>query len=375
MRAKFFLMRLTISNNFVNLEGELNINSVSEHEKVLRAKIENLDMPESYVDLSGVTRIDSSGVALLDDLVEHQKAKGRQLHLINARNSVKESLQTFSSLQIMQVSSVEKFPVLERIGDRAFKMWHEFTNLLFLVSDSFYFAVIKMFSRQGIRKGELTNQCMLIGMNAFPIVALIAFLIGFILALQSAAQLRQFGASIYIADLVSISMTREMGPIMTAIIFAGRSGSSIAAEIATMVVTEETDALRAMGLHPVRYNLVPKIHAITLMMPLLTVLAMVIGILGAFVIGITYLDIGIKPFYNQVVNALVSKDVLTGLVKSFVFAWLIVLTAAFYGFRVRGGAADVGRATTASVVTSIFLVILADSLLGLIFYFDTKSPI
>ncbi|RQW06346.1 ABC transporter permease, partial [candidate division KSB1 bacterium] len=121
--------------------------------------------------------------------------------------------------------------------------------------------------------------------------------------------------------------------------------------------------------------LVPKIHAISVMMPLLTVLSMILGILGAVVIGISYLDIGIKPFYNQVVNALILKDILTGLIKSVVFAWLIVLTAAAYGFRARGGAADVGRATTASVVTSIFLVILADSILGLIFYFDPTSPI
>ena len=211
-------------------------------------------------------------------------------------------------------------------------------------------------------------------MNAFPIVALISFLIGFILALQSAAQLRQFGASIFVADLISISMTREMGPLMTAIIFAGRSGSAIAAELATMVVTEETDALKAMGLNPVRYNLVPKIHAISTMMPLLTILSMVLGILGSLLIGVVYLGIGVKPFMMQAINALILKDILTGLVKSIVFAWLIVITSAAYGLRVRGGAADVGRATTASVVTSIFLVILADSVLGLLFYFSTKSP-
>jgi phospholipid/cholesterol/gamma-HCH transport system permease protein len=163
--------------------------------------------------------------------------------------------------------------------------------------------------------------------------------------------------------------------LITAIIIAGRSGSAIAAEIATMVVSEETDALKSMGLNPIRYNLVPKIHAISMMMPLLTILSMILGIMGAMLIGITYLDIGLKPFYSQVVNALVLKDIVTGLVKSIVFSWIIVITAAAYGFRARGGAADVGRATTASVVTSIFLVILADSVLGLIFYFDPTSSI
>ncbi|RQW07982.1 ABC transporter permease, partial [candidate division KSB1 bacterium] len=162
-------------------------------------------------------------------------------------------LATFSSRRLVAPEQQEPLPFFERVGMWALKVWSTVLNVLYLVSDAFYFAIIQLFSRKGIRKGEFTNQCMLIGMNAFPIVALISFLIGFILALQSAAQLRQFGASIYVADLVSISMTREMGPIMTAILFAGRSGSSIAAEIATMVVTEETDALKSMGLNPVRY--------------------------------------------------------------------------------------------------------------------------
>ena len=138
-----------------------------------------------------------------------------------------------------------------------------------------------------------------------------------------------------------------------------------------MVVTEETDALRTMGLNPVRYVLVPKIYAITITLPLLTVLAMLIGIFGAMVIGYTYLDIGIEPFFNQVKNALVLKDIVTGLIKSLVFAWIIVVVSAHFGFRVKGGAEGVGRATTASVVTSIFLVILADSILGLVFYFGS----
>jgi phospholipid/cholesterol/gamma-HCH transport system permease protein len=219
------------------------------------------------------------------------------------------------------------------------------------------------------RKGEFINQSMLIGMDAFPIVALIAFLIGFILALQSAAQLRQFGAAIYVADLIAISMTREMGPLITAIIFAGRSGSAIASELATMVVTEETDALKSMGLNPIGYVLAPKIYAITVMMPLLTVLSVIIGIVGAMVIGYTYLDIGPQAFYQEVMTVLLLRDIVTGLIKSLIFAWIIVLTGAFYGFRVKGGSEGVGRATTASVVASIFLVIVADSILGMIFYF------
>ena len=357
------------------LRGDLVLRNVERIESPLKKWIDKSGEKVATIDLEAVESIDSSGVALLDDLVEHAKKRSMTLHLANVSESLGDSLRMFSSLVQTPVEKKRRISIIERLGGKAYKVIEEFINVLYLVADAFYFSIANLFSRKGARKGEYSTQCILIGMNAFPIIALISFLIGFILALQSAAQLRQFGASIFVADLISISMTREMGPLMTAIIFAGRSGSAIAAELATMVVTEETDALKAMGLNPVRYNLVPKIHAISTMMPLLTVLSMVLGILGSLLIGVAYLGIGIKPFMEQAINALILKDILTGLVKSVVFAWLIVITSASYGLRARGGAADVGRATTASVVTSIFLVILADSILGMLFYFSTKSPI
>ena len=366
---------LDMSAELLVLRGHLVLRNVERFEKPLKKWIDKSREKEATIDVEAVDSIDSSGVALLDDLVERARAKGMQLHIKNIPDSIAETMRLFSSLNAFAQAPKKQTSIFDKLGGAMYVVGGEFMHVLYLVADAFYFAVANLFSRKGARKGEYTSQCILIGMNAFPIVALISFLIGFILALQSAAQLRQFGASIYVADLISISMTREMGPIMTAIIFAGRSGSAIAAELATMVVTEETDALKAMGLNPVRYNLVPKIHAISTMMPLLTILSMILGILGSLLIGVAYLGIGFKPFLAEAVNALVLKDVLTGLVKSVVFAWLIVLTAAAYGLRAKGGAADVGRATTASVVTSIFLVILADSLLGLLFYYSTKSPI
>jgi phospholipid/cholesterol/gamma-HCH transport system permease protein len=199
---------------------------------------------------------------------------------------------------------------------------------------------------------------------------LISFLIGFILALQSAAQLRQFGANIFIADLIGIAMLREMGPIMTAIVVAGRSGSAIASEIATMVVTEEVDALKTMSLNPIRYVVVPKFHGITLTMPLLTIFSDFLGILGGFIIGITYLQLSATAFLNELATVVIMKDVLTGLFKSIIFAWIIIIVACYYGLKVTGGSEGVGKATTASVVASIFYVIIADSIMGLIFYFD-----
>lgn len=363
------MTKFQFENNVLLFDGELVISTVPSLYKQCRARIEQSSQKNILIDLSRVDRIDSSGVAFLDELAEIAERKEQYISVENATPQVKRSLITFSSKKIHTEEKRPRKSFFESIGDSLLDVGKEFMTALYLVSDSIYFAVVSLFHRKGVRKGEFINQCILIGMNALPIVALISFLIGFILALQSAAQLRQFGASIYVADLVAISMTREMGPIMTAIIFAGRSGSAIASEIATMVVTEETDALKSMALNPVRYILVPKMYAISTMMPLLTMLSMIVGILGALVIGVTYLDLGVKPFYNEVVFALILKDILTGLLKSLVFAWIIVLVGAFYGFRVKGGAEGVGRATTASVVASIFMVIVADSILGLLFYF------
>lgn len=357
-------------NNRLCFEGELVIPNVSRLLDEATEILAQFHGSELVVDLSEVERIDSAGVALLDEVISLAKVRGVTCHVKYAQMSIQKAISTFSSKKLFNSVAQRKESAMERLGGFILQVGRDLIDFLYLIADTAYYAIAGLATRKGIRKGEFINQCILIGMNALPIVALIAFLIGLILALQSAAQLRQFGASIFVADLIAISMTREMGPIMTAIVVAGRSGSAVASEIATMVVTEETDALKSMALNPVRYVLVPKFYAITMTMPLLTLLSMVIGILGALVIGVTYLEIGIVPFFNEAANALVLKDIITGLVKSLVFAWLIVVTGAYYGFRVQGGSEGVGRATTASVVASIFLVILADCIFGLLFYFD-----
>jgi phospholipid/cholesterol/gamma-HCH transport system permease protein len=363
------MTKLRHSDNVIFLEGDILIGSIGPLLSALEGILGKYRRSDLTIDLSGVTRIDSAGVALLDEVLERAKAKNISIQFINAREMVAKTLVAFSTKGLGEQTSLASLSIFEKIGGATYQTMQDLLDLVYLIADTIYFAAIGLVRRSGIRKGEFINQSILIGMNAFPIVALIAFLIGFILALQSAAQLRQFGASIFVADLVAISMTREMGPIMTAIVFAGRSGSAIASEIATMMVTEETDALKSMALNPVRYVVVPKFYAITLTMPLLTILSMLIGIFGAMVIGYTYLGIGIMPFYQQAVDALIFRDIITGLIKSVVFAWIIVITGAYYGFRVKGGAQGVGKTTTASVVASVFLVILADSALGLLFYF------
>ncbi len=168
-------------------------------------------------------------------------------------------------------------------------------------------------------------------------------------------------------------MVSEMGPLITAILIAGRSGAAITAEIATMKVSEEIDALQVMGVDPLPYLIVPKLYALVIALPLLTVFANVIGIIGGAVIGVTYLDIDFMPFFKEVLEALRYKEIFTGMVKSVTFAVIILLTATYFGLKAKGGAEGVGKVTTSSVVSSIFFVIVADSILGLIFYFGGPS--
>lgn len=363
------MLRLQLIGDTLELEGQLDRHAAPGALAEIRRRLEQYEGGTLLLDLAAVERIDSAGVALLDEVQHLAGAAGIEARLHRVPGRIHEALKLFSSHREDAAALEPREGLFYRLGAAALAIAGSGRQFLYLIADASIFAMVGLFNRRGIRKGEFINQSILIGANALPIVALISFLIGFILALQSAAQLRQFGAAIYVADLIAISMTREMGPLITAIIFAGRSGSAIAAELATMVVTEETDALRSMALHPTRYVLVPKIYAITLTMPLLTILSILIGIFGAMIIGYTYLGIGFNAFYQEVMTVLFFRDIATGLIKSVIFAWIIALVGAFYGFSARGGSEDVGRVTTASVVAAIFWVILADSILGLIFYF------
>ena len=320
------------------------------------------------IDLAQVDSIDSLGAGLLAEIAVQGRTGGREVIFTNAPPDIERGLDRYYyPAPELKLPDVAPKPMVS-LGEKVYQFWEAAGDLLLLVSESAYWSIVGLFSSSGHRKGSVSAQALAIGVGALPVIALISFLVGVVLALQSAAQLRQFGANIYVADLVVISMAREMGPLMTAILLAGRSGAAIAAEIATMTVSEEIDALRTMGINPIRYVVVPKVIGITITAPLLTISAVVIGILGGFIISLGMLDLTPQSFYYEAVTALFMKDIRTGLVKSLVFAWLIVILAAHFGLRVKGGAEGVGRATTKAVVAAIFAVIVADCALGLLFY-------
>jgi phospholipid/cholesterol/gamma-HCH transport system permease protein len=208
-----------------------------------------------------------------------------------------------------------------------------------------------------------------IGVASLPVVFLTSMFTGMVLALQSAYQLQQMSAQMYVSRLVAISMTRELGPVLTALVVAGRVGASITAEVGTMNVTEQIDALETLAENPIRYLVVPRLVALLAMLPILTVYSDILGILGGYIIGAGKLGITPTLYMNETYDALVYKDIFTGLLKSVVFAFIICIVACHEGFKTRGGAEGVGRSTTLSVVTSFILIIAADCLLTAIFYF------
>jgi phospholipid/cholesterol/gamma-HCH transport system permease protein len=205
------------------------------------------------------------------------------------------------------------------------------------------------------------------GFDALPIVGLLSFLLGIVVAYQGADQLRRYGANIFVVDLVGLSMLREFAPLITAIIIAGRSGSAFAAQIGTMAVTEEIDAMRTIGIAPLELLVLPKIVALAIALPLLTVFADVLGVCGGMIMARAQLGVGFGEFLDRFVKAIGMSAYLIGIGKAPAFAAIITVVGCFQGFRTKGGADSVGRQTTRSVVQSIFLVIVADALFSIVF--------
>ena len=320
------------------------------------------------VDLAAVEDLDTVPVARLLTLVAEGRARGVDVRIAGARGSVHALLATVPLDLVEPARVASARPRLERLGAATLDALERTRTMLPFLRETIAGVLVPV-GRRGIKWDIALAQMAQAGARATPIVVFIAFLVGVVLALNGALQLRQFGAQIFIANLVAISMTREMGPLMTAIVVAGRSGSAIAAEIGTMVVSEEVDALRTMALSPVRFLVVPRVVALATVLPCLTVLATAAGIFGGWVVGVLALELPSQAYLTQSVKSLFVADLLTGLFKSVAFATLIALVGAWRGLTVQGGPEGVGRATTAAVVTSIILCIVTNAGFTAFFYF------
>ncbi|MFO0724384.1 MAG: MlaE family lipid ABC transporter permease subunit [Myxococcota bacterium] len=351
----------------IALHGPLTHPHVGEARTILEAGAKDAQVVR--VDLADVPEADSAGVALLSLFARSLAAAGKSIEILNASPELKRTLDLFPFIKAEAKKDERESRRLERLGETTSETVELLLEFLLLSADTVWFMIGGLFQRRGIRWREVFFEMSSMGSKALDVVCLISFLVGATMALQSAQQLRTFGANIFVVDLIGISMTRELGPLMAAIVVAGRSGSAVAAEIGTMVITEEIDALKTMGLHPTRFLVVPKVLAISLTQPLLTLLANFAGIFGGFLVAVLYLEVGADTFVHRLEQTLMLKDVITGLIKSIIFAQLIVSVGAICGLRTKGGADAVGRSTTTAVVAGIFAVITADAVASLVFYF------
>lgn len=318
------------------------------------------------IDLSKTERIDSAGYCFIRLLHTMHEEGGGKLIIRNLSPEFEESLKSWPLSDQYQSAQPKKESFLVRTGDTLISFKENASNALSVLTEMLYWGTIGLFKKRDFKRGALGEQMYQLGYKAFAIVGLLSFLIGIVLALQTAMQLESFGAGIFLAPLIGLTMVRELGPLLTAIILAGRTGSATTAEIATMVVGEELEALQTMGINPVQYVVVPKFWAISFTMPVLSIMATAAGILGGFFIAVFYLDLSATLYWNELAKSIHFRDFWAGFVKSVIFSWLIIWIGSFYGFRVRGGAEAVGKETTASVVTGIFIIILADALFSFV---------
>src|SRR5712672_568182 len=245
-------------------------------------------------------------------------------------------------------------------------------SLASLGGQAAYYTFVAPFQGKPVRFQRAVSQALDVGVRALPILSLITFFIGLILALQAAYELRRFGAISYVATAVAISMSRELGPLITAIVVIGRSGSAFAAEIATMKVTEEIDALETMAISPVNFLVTPKLLAMIVMLPCLTIWANTMGILGGSLFGIAKADFTFARYIQASIESLYLRDIVSGLVKSVMFGITITIVGCLEGLSTSGGAEQVGHSTTRAVVMSIFLVIVVDLIFTALFYFMSE---
>ena len=326
------------------------------------------------VDGSGIEALDTAGAWVLHKLL--LRIKGGETGVMPVLQGLRTEFvklmdmvtQHFADLASHAAPVIKPPPTaLAQVGHSAAAAYEQAVALLGFVGETAN-AMVGCFAHPArFRWRPILFNIRSAGFDALPIVGLLSFMLGIVVAYQGAAQLRQYGANIFVADLVGLSMLREFAPLITAIIIAGRSGSAYAAQIGTMAVTEEIDAMRTIGIAPQEMLVLPKLIALVIVMPLLTVFADVMGVLGGMIMAQAQLGVTYVEFTDRFVKAVSITSYTIGIFKAPVFAAIIVMIGCFQGFRTRGGADSVGRQTTRSVVQSIFLVIVTDALFSVVF--------
>jgi len=353
-------------------EGSWLVTSATE----LDRRLHGLDLPSDRqvtLDLAGIERLDTAGAWLLLRTEHALSARGNSVALANVRASFAPLIE-----QVRARGAVAPIPhpipphhtligFVARIGEITIMLSHRIYSMLgFGGLVSVTFAKLLRHPKR-LRVIATLVQMEQTGLNAMPIVGLLSFLIGVVMAYQGADQLRRFGAEIYTVNLLGVAILRELGVLLSAIIIAGRSGSAFTAQIGTMQVNQEIDALRTMGLEPVEVLVMPRVFGLVLTLPLLVFYADAMGLLGGCLMTWATLGISIPGFLNQLRGAIGAWTLWVGVIKAPFFALIIAMVGCYEGFNVTGSAESVGRLTTQSVVEAIFVVIVADAAFSILF--------
>jgi len=319
---------------------------------------------------SNIDYCDGSGVALLIQMRQQQLRSGGRFEIRGLQSEIQALVEEWRTESFADggYQSAGRSSAIEEIGRSIVEICDDIYSLLIFVGELAAALTSTVLKPRVTRWRDTLRIAESVGVNALPIVALIGFLMGLIMAFQAAIPLGQFGAQIFVANLIGLAILRELGPLMTAIVLAGRSGSAFAAELGTMKVREELDALKTMGLDPVPFLVAPRVIAAVLMTPLLTIFADLVGLIGGAVVLLS-LGFPLITFWNQVQLAVGHGDLLGGLAKSFVFGILVAGIGCLRGLQTQTGAAAVGESTTRAVVSGIILIVIADGLFSVIYYY------
>jgi len=343
-------------------KGEWTLDSIRRIEQELRT----VPCDKKIIwDVSDVSEFDSAGILLFSEYLERFQGE-TSLEVVGYSENQKEMYRLLrTSTQKIEIH--EKRSSLERLGRNTFEIYTDIKEFITFIGHLFYTMFHTFFKPKDIRFKEMVYHIHQSGFNAIIIIGLTSFLVGMVISYQGSVQLAKFGADIFIVDTVAISITRELGPMITAIVIAGRSGSAYTAEIGAMKITEEIAAMRTMGFDPYAFLVLPRVFALMIALPLLIFFADIIGILGGMTAAHMQLGISMSMFIDRVYEVLEVKHYLLGMIKGPVFAFLIAAIGCFRGFQVSDNTESIGLHTTASVVNSIFLVIAFDALFSVIY--------
>jgi len=349
----------------IHLQGRLDVESSAAVIHRLQSDLKKTTFSSLTVSLDDVSYFDDYGALVLLELKKIALAQNGSFTIIDNHGKAQKilSIVDFEKQEdILPLKGRRVSNLVEKIGSAAIEQTNNAKELVSFLG-SFILAFIQGFSHIKSLRFNDTIKCMeKTGVNALPIVGLTSFLLGLVIAFMSSLQLKQFGANIFVASLVAVAMVSELGPIMTAIVVAGRTGSAFAAEIGTMKISEEIDALTTMGFNPLVFLGLPRVLSAIIVVPLLTLFSNVFAIAGGLIVGVFMLDLTTSSYMSQTIKALDLFEVTWGLSKSMCFAVIIGSVGCLRGFQTKGGADAVGNAATSAVVTSVFLIILIDSI-------------